>query len=439
MPSLSVVMIMRDEAHCLARCLDSVRAIADEIVIADTGSSDDSIAIAEDRGALVFPFRWQDDFAAARNAVLERASGGWLLHLDADEALDEAGARETRRLVDADGEGADAFEITLANYCNDPRAWRWTPAPPDAPHAQGYAGYVATTLLRLFRNRRGFRYDEPVHENITASVHAAGGLVRPASVLIHHYGFDPGAPRHAAKAERYLAIARRKTELRPRDPKAWHDYAEQSLACGGPREAEQACRKALALAPGWLPAAITLGNLLLNAGRRQEARETLEEIAANPDAPAHVWVALAALDLREGRHGDARRRLGRAREIDPANVMEALYRARLLDLEGDEAAAADCLAELAARHPAIAEIQERRKAIVGRQEARQAYLSGKPREALAAAVAALGRDPEDPLMHNDIGVILHELGDANAARASFQRALKLAEGYEAARQNLAAP
>jgi hypothetical protein len=82
---ISLVMIVRDEERCLARCLESVTGLVDEIVIVDTGSTDRTIEIAESFGAKVAPFAWIDDFAAARNASLELALHPWRLVLDADE------------------------------------------------------------------------------------------------------------------------------------------------------------------------------------------------------------------------------------------------------------------------------------------------------------------------------------------------------------------
>lgn len=105
---------------------------------------------------------WNDDFAAARNAVLAAATSDWLLHMDADETLDEDGAQAIRDLVDADGDGADAIEVMLANYCDDMRAWLWRPVSPDDPNARGKLGFIAVPLLRLFRNRRQVsEYREP--------------------------------------------------------------------------------------------------------------------------------------------------------------------------------------------------------------------------------------------------------------------------------------
>lgn len=84
-------MIVRNEARCLARCLDSIRALADEIVIVDTGSTDGTIEIAKTFNARVSHFAWVDDFSAARNFSLDQTTGDWILVLDADEYAPVAG------------------------------------------------------------------------------------------------------------------------------------------------------------------------------------------------------------------------------------------------------------------------------------------------------------------------------------------------------------
>ena len=87
MTRLALVMIVRDEAARIARCLDSARPLVDDIVVLDTGSRDDTAAIARACGARVFSFGWCDDFAAARNVALAHSDADWNLVLDADEWL----------------------------------------------------------------------------------------------------------------------------------------------------------------------------------------------------------------------------------------------------------------------------------------------------------------------------------------------------------------
>jgi tetratricopeptide (TPR) repeat protein len=86
---LALVMIARNEAACIARCLQSARSFVDDIIVLDTGSTDDTAAIAADNGARVHRFTWLDDFAAARNAALELSDAAWNLVLDADEWLED--------------------------------------------------------------------------------------------------------------------------------------------------------------------------------------------------------------------------------------------------------------------------------------------------------------------------------------------------------------
>jgi hypothetical protein len=93
MTRLALVMIVRDEAARIARCLDSARPLVDDIVVVDTGSVDDTAAIARAHGARVFSFDWCDDFAAARNAALAHSGADWNLVLDADDWIAPGASR----------------------------------------------------------------------------------------------------------------------------------------------------------------------------------------------------------------------------------------------------------------------------------------------------------------------------------------------------------
>jgi glycosyltransferase involved in cell wall biosynthesis len=93
-PSLSLALIVKNEARCLARCLLSVQGVASEIVVVDTGSTDDTVRIARECQARVVDFAWVDDFATARNFALAQATGDWILVLDADEHASPALAAE---------------------------------------------------------------------------------------------------------------------------------------------------------------------------------------------------------------------------------------------------------------------------------------------------------------------------------------------------------
>jgi len=97
-PKLSVSMIVRNEQENIAQCLSSVKG-ADEIVVVDTGSEDETVKIAENMGAKVFLFPWRDNFAEAYNFADSRCSGDWILSIDADERLEEGGIKKIRKII----------------------------------------------------------------------------------------------------------------------------------------------------------------------------------------------------------------------------------------------------------------------------------------------------------------------------------------------------
>ena len=93
-PEISVCMIVKNEEDNITQCLSSVRDVADEIVVVDTGSCDNTLAIAQSFGAKVFSCPWEDNFSIPRNVSLEHAQGEWILMIDADEQLAEESKTE---------------------------------------------------------------------------------------------------------------------------------------------------------------------------------------------------------------------------------------------------------------------------------------------------------------------------------------------------------
>src|SRR5450432_3295316 len=113
-PTLALSMIVRDAERELSACLASCRSLVDEIVIADTGSRDDTARIAKEYGANVIEVAWTNDFAAARNAAMQGITSEWILSLDADERLDSEAVTSLLPLLQ--DESIAAYQVTIRNY-----------------------------------------------------------------------------------------------------------------------------------------------------------------------------------------------------------------------------------------------------------------------------------------------------------------------------------
>lgn len=203
-PLLSVAMIARDEEQQIWRSLASVKGLADEIILVDTGSQDATVAIAREHGAQIYHRAWDDDFSAARNAAVTRCSGRWILWLDADEEVyveDPEGFRHWLAVQDE----AVAALVEIRNL-EDSGLW----AADDARMV------VNQAAARLARNLPGLAFRGRVHEDWLPSISDRGPLVFSPLVL-YHYGYLKQPHETKAKAQRNLRLIERAVAESPRD------------------------------------------------------------------------------------------------------------------------------------------------------------------------------------------------------------------------------
>jgi hypothetical protein len=135
--SLSVCLLTRNEEKNITRAVRSVAGLADQVVVADTGSTDRTAAVAASLGAQIYQVDWQDDFAAARDFAIRQATGDWILWLNPDEELLASCHAELRHCLERDE--AFGYSVRVQELLK--------------PNESDY--FTETVQLRLFRRRPG--------------------------------------------------------------------------------------------------------------------------------------------------------------------------------------------------------------------------------------------------------------------------------------------
>ncbi|MDR3560138.1 MAG: glycosyltransferase [Negativicutes bacterium] len=184
--NISVCMIVKNEAEILGRCLESVRPWVSEIVVVDTGSADDTKAIARQFADGIYNFTWCDDFAKARNFSLEKAQYDWVLVLDADELVTEFDQANVRLFSQNDK--STVGRIKLVNLFEDQWGATWH-----------------TERVGRFFNRQFFHYKGIIHEQIVSNKnwHYQSS---PLGITVEHLGYTREIMRKKDKLQRNIAL-----------------------------------------------------------------------------------------------------------------------------------------------------------------------------------------------------------------------------------------
>jgi len=209
--TLSLCMIVKNEEHFLRRCLASVASYVDEIIVVDTGSTDRSKAIAGEFTDKIYDHEWDDDFSHARNSALNKATGDWILVLDADELIAESDLQSIRKTIS--DTRYDAFFLIQYNYNNDPLISNWLPVKEKSKYSGDYLGYWRNRIGRLFRNRAEIRYQGRVHEVIDAALKGLKSTTLEIPIH-HHMDDDPSKPKKERQLN-YLRIIEKELARRP--------------------------------------------------------------------------------------------------------------------------------------------------------------------------------------------------------------------------------
>jgi len=329
--SVSLCIITKNERSHLARCLASTRPVVDEIIVVDTGSTDETKDLAVVFGAKLFDFTWVDDFAKARNYSLSKASADWILVLDADEALSSKDYEDFRRL--RIGCRPAAFRMQTRNYSNLVNTVGFRPNRGEYPDEAGM-GWYPSDKVRLFPNDSRIHFDYPVHELVEPSLNDLKIPVRECAIAIHHYGVlnnvqalhktsayrklgrkkvknfkDATALKEAAiqsarvgRNAESLDLWRRFLQRHPRSAEAYLNIGTVYSNMGSYAQSAANARKSLELDPKLKEARFNLAFALLMLGKAEEAQKLLEEsMNEHPDYAAAQFLLCVAYVCKQDR------------------------------------------------------------------------------------------------------------------------------------------
>ncbi|SEO56244.1 MULTISPECIES: TPR domain-containing glycosyltransferase [unclassified Paenibacillus] len=280
---LGIHMIVQNEEHQLARCLDSFKPIGSECFITDTGSTDRTPEIARHYGATVLHARWEDDFAYARNISLPLASTEWILCLDADEYVIQ-GLEELLNYLPKVHKSVSRLRITIENRIGE-----------------GTGENVIFHPVRLFRAQQGYRYAGRIHEQLVRSGRRDGGeqegddpdindfFTREegwiaeheplAPLRLVHDGYLPSTIAQGHKPLRNLKLLQRELADHPGQPFHLYNVGVTYCQLGHIKQAAEAFTESFLHTPLHAPYRSTLvrdyAKVLLAMGRYDEAHGLL--------------------------------------------------------------------------------------------------------------------------------------------------------------------
>jgi glycosyltransferase involved in cell wall biosynthesis len=297
---LSVCMIVKNEGLILERCLKSIQPVADELVIVDTGSSDNTVDIARKFSARIIQSEWRDDFSFSRNLSIRNATCPWILWLDADDVVPETSLALINQLKNESPDKVFGFIVRNQKPGNTGSEF---------------------VQARMFPNHPSLFFERRIHEQIMLSALRQGLKLMYEAVVIEHHGYaDPKAMHQ--KAQRNIRMLLDEFKSRQPDPTLMVEIADSYTITEDDEHAGLWYQNALNLAqcvekfPSIASQALMgLGNIENRRNRYPEAIAYFSKaLKLTPDRPDALYSLGVSFDLA-GRNDEAVAALKRILEV----------------------------------------------------------------------------------------------------------------------------
>lgn len=213
--TISLCMITKNEENLLKNCLNNIKGIVDEIIIVDTGSTDNTKETAKKFNAKIFDFKWGDNFSEARNFSLQKATQEWILVLDADEKISNFDLEKIKNLTKS--KEFMGYSFIQRTYSNKIKKLKWNYTKNDPyEESKKFLGWAYRRITRLFRNDKRIKFSYPIHETVMESIKRINGKISPTNIPLHHFEALKGKDFVNKKSKYYVKLLKDKTKIYPK-------------------------------------------------------------------------------------------------------------------------------------------------------------------------------------------------------------------------------
>lgn len=398
LPTISLCMIVKNEEEHLPNALNSVKNAVDEIIIVDTGSTDNTVEIAKSFGAKVYFYEWNDDFASARNEALKHATCDWILSMDADDEMnvnDLLRLKEYLRETDALGFSIPIFSEIVDTSLN-------------------IKNTSVNYLVRIFKNDPRIKFSRRIHEFVDQSIFDIGGKIERIDIPVFHRGYTDQNTLNK-KLERNRRLVELALKENPQDHTLWVYLGKTYCILNDLEKAEECYRRAIRLVEGkenryvtlfFLQSAYVDLALLLSKDRMEEALELFNKaIKIDPNFPdTYYYIGMAYYN--KGMFKEAYESFKKVFQVD---VNKSLFSISHLGIRGELT-----LTMLQAT----------------------ALQLGMVKDAIEYGNRVLEINPNNAPVLNNMGIAYMALGERALGKKFFEKALLVAPGFEKAMDNL---
>ncbi|HPO12760.1 MAG TPA: glycosyltransferase [Candidatus Hydrogenedentes bacterium] len=284
---ISIAMIVKNEAGFLAECLEGLQDLAEEFCVVDTGSSDETVTIAESFGCRMGHYVWNNDFAAARNESLKMCRGDWIFVVDADERIAGEDIPCLCALIEHGPQYC--YRFVTRNYTNNARVSEFTPCLPEDPMARGFAGWFPSGKVRLFPNHFGAYFEGQVHELVNPSLLARGIEIVTSDIPIHHYPLLKPEEQVRKKQLMYIELGLAKLREDPKNARLAAELGNQYAEINDYVNAVVMYREAVRSEPNNPLYLKDLGGVMHLLGKNEEAIKAFTLALRLDAAMADAW------------------------------------------------------------------------------------------------------------------------------------------------------